>query len=1346
MIKIMTHTATLLIPYSNKQNIATKLAAIANKRPIMDLTQMHTDKATVYYIFSYFTKADYIGETKNWMQRFQTEIQTARRWHPKRRDDKNVTQAQYNLEKALHKFGYQNWMVAAIRYVHENADTQKLRQYQTNRKQLRLQHEAQCIRWLQPKINHVSRPIETIRIYKGKQNRKRPPRNKRKRGVPKQTLLEHKKARLNTPQCKYTWKQGKLLGEALNMSTILKAMKPHRKGEITKHIGDNDMTDYKHIQRIYPKLQFRIQDTDTWHPVNQMKTYMSATTENTVCYVQNIEKNETQTLREKLLKLTKHRYALHRDLKHWSLKKMIEAWVTTHTEISEKQGKTLIKNRIMRKIRNRFLTQIPHPTFTIRYTKFIQRDDIRKIINEEIMSHLDLEESTKESLKTMTKVIYTKNPSIKDVLVNNTKIGIHTIAKCRGAPYCHGDEHFQERLANMPQIPPNIRNRNANMVPIPTKKYALQDVYITLTTYINNTDTIHKKNNKEMVNGKRYAKAAAMQGNIVCRERNNKHQRPGDIILIIPAKRMKWLTKMYNHMRVDEMANKETQGGASLMKHIYAMANRYKYLKRQDTGTIIPEVYQTLRDILQIKIERLASPLDTSNMFKRYNSKYEEDAKFGSEGNALHKIWNINSVAYAADNIHMTQKTINHAIWNSHRNPNIITVVIYNNHDPDRIITVTQDYVQMVVQWEPNTFVTRDHINREKTRTVTSEVILIVIANTTIPESKKQQTLEQLNKIQKLRNSAKNETEAQKRDNTLVKRIQDLPRVTKQTWWTTEQKQWQKAMEKTHMKTQGNKRRSIHEIQFREAMQRIGRSPTKIINDLQQILKPKETIESQDNDTPTREDLEETYKLLKGLVVMVLDKNDGALYAECPIIHQQRLRRNVCTTDFKQVEMSTTVIISRIEKEFHNIQLHKIAPWNDEGSLPNIYVNAKHKDPINKERLISSYYNHVAKKPFKLISKVLTWLLRNLDQRHFNFTLHKLTDMKARMHDINTKLTKTKWSTIHARQYDVKCMFTNLNQQHIKQSIMWLLQIYLQDPPIELNIRKTKYANGALHIQRAHPHEIQWGKATNELSVNISFDDIINATNLDIDYAYAICGDVTIKQQAGCPIGGILSSNYANITCAKYEHEYLQLNPDIAERIHAFRQMDDLGVIIVSNKLMASSDDDIYMQQFIHDVLQGNIYKGGLEIEQEDVKSTRCKFTMDFAGKLITGHQKRGELNMYTNTKNWDTIVNEGKQKIFRFPPGDSYIPRQIKDAVIMGSLHRMEGETLTQQDLTTCIQMDIIEMCAIKYTKKQYKRQLQKIAAKLPQWKTIHQDITHWMNMWTQEDWHEIAQKIKPP
>ena len=86
-------------------------------------------------------------------------------------------------------------------------------------------------------------------------------------------------------------------------------------------------------------------------------------------------------------------------------------------------------------------------------------------------------------------------------------------------------------------------------------------------------------------------------------------------------------------------------------------------------------------------------------------------------------------------------------------------------------------------------------------------------------------------------------------------------------------------------------------------------------------------------------------------------------------------------------------ILKSIHQNYSRLRwAHRFPPRY--GTIPYSYIKPKFKDPIEKNRVITSYAGFPVRKLLKMASKALTFALRQLHKKHKHFTLHRLHDTK----------------------------------------------------------------------------------------------------------------------------------------------------------------------------------------------------------------------------------------------------------------------------------------------------------------------------------------------------------------
>ena len=257
---------------------------------------------------------------------------------------------------------------------------------------------------------------------------------------------------------------------------------------------------------------------------------------------------------------------------------------------------------------------------------------------------------------------------------------------------------------------------------------------------------------------------------------------------------------------------------------------------------------------------------------------------------------------------------------------------------------------------------------------------------------------------------------------------------------------------------------------------------------------------------------------------------------------------------------------------------------------------------------------------------------------------------------------------------------------------------------------KRKPYNTMLTVEKSNeikfPHNVRWGKsAPNENTVTLTFKNLRDIFDLDLDHAFTTSQGHINYQRKGIPIGGYLSSFFANVVCSYHEYNYLQTLPN-QNIIFGIRQIDDLLVLIATKKGDASTKRRAQAMKKKM-LAQNSVYLGGLELEEEKSKTSWISgqkyLTHEFAGTEISIRESQPIMICRTLNKNKESIRQNGEQIIVRYPPWESYTTKQSKRGVIIGTLHRVEQQNSSIQLATESMIENFEEYKAIKYEKDFY-------------------------------------------
>ena len=284
-------------------------------------------------------------------------------------------------------------------------------------------------------------------------------------------------------------------------------------------------------------------------------------------------------------------------------------------------------------------------------------------------------------------------------------------------------------------------------------------------------------------------------------------------------------------------------------------------------------------------------------------------------------------------------------------------------------------------------------------------------------------------------------------------------------------------------------------------------------------------------------------------------------------------------------------------------------------------------------------------------------------------------------------------------QTDIKQMFTNLDHEHIKRAVDWLV-----DQNIKIMTRKTRnkpFINISTTKTSDGKYDMYWSRAKGNCGWrSIDIPSLLDVVNIDLDNAFQTIGGKMYKQNFGCPIGGKLSAIYANVLCAFDENSFFKSLGRVGRRIAGIRQVDDL-LFMVSYEM----EDRVSREEAerVRDLIlrKGGVYKGGLElVPQEPVYQQDKKIIFKFAGTEVCIF-KEGKIKFQCRPllKNLQGLQNNGRLDFPRFVEITSICPTTHKISCLVGTLYRLLKQVTDEKFLLFALWVTLLEFYSLGST-----------------------------------------------
>ena len=1153
--------------------------------------------SAIYLLFNTRTKDCYVGETNNLQRRFQSEIRRAREC--KLAWERKNGKKQFTLgERIMAKIGWEKFLCIPLKNLGKVNPACG--------KKLRLRLENIYISKLNPSMNSKGKKRS------GNKRNFRPLIKFRKNSAKKEKTSNN--IHLATYHITNLTRFETQTTNALDLAFA--KLRDNNLYFVKRTNKGTDLTNWKALNNHYGTSNTYKNNTlsDIILPIKNKKI--------TKFYIKISHNNDILLTDDFFDRLVRHKYHKQKILKKADPINLLDIWSKAQEKDNTKEKQIFLRH-IRPYLRDRVdVSKLRALTINVPYDIRTNLKSVRQVAST-IFSATNFGVPTKTYVSKKLRVVYTNNPSIKNILTNSRKWTSAENFPCAGPPYCSEHNHLQKDLSEMPDVPVKISTVNCNYIPHNSSNHCHLNSYLAIAKWCINII------------------------NITCPfARNYEAKRGMNILLYDNHARPIWTLPLWKYNTLSEQfrSNSLLPYDEHFIQTLRFTANNYKFNKVNLTA-VPSKLVDIFAEYFNITVDYNSTPMHLNKKITKFYSKFKTDKHFGSLGKSDNCPWIYDGICAPAHNdiditSACTSAILSALMFNK-------TIVLILPHADKYYSLLKHQTMHKMFEWESNTF-KFDSLNHNAQECFFPGKVTIYIVN-------------------------------QKRIVDVNYDVWKTVRIASRQLFSTEPIAypnkfrhsaliaWHRPKEKglkTHIKI----RNIVNYCKHLMTLLSIPNDRQKRIEDLFLSMNRKNKVPP--SNAIFIHEVKSVLEILpKNLVISVKDKNQGSLYVECPFIFKNRINKEIAHCPSFQIAKNVTSnsILDRLRNYYNDFRMYKFGRWTN-GTLPYLYIIPKDKDPVNKSRLISSYVNHPLKNVFRNTSRVLTWCFNQIiNLKHF--TLYKLTDIKGKVRKAQKWLNRNGDNLgLITIQTDVKQMYTNLDHNDIRKAITWLL-----DTAINKGNKRKRNLNYFI-MNKTAPFDIYMSRNSGDnTQYTFTRDDILNIVNVDLNNAYQSRGVATFIQSKGCPMGGILSAIYANVKCAYDEICFTHRIGFKHNRIFGIRQMDDLMLWVVYKK--NNSKQLFEALKIKRSILkQGTVYTGGLELEEQDYITVSENHTVHkFAGTVIQcflGNKLRFSVQIFN--KNKESITNNNKQKYPRYTNANSNTANTYKHCTIIGTLFRI--------------------------------------------------------------------------
>ena len=375
-----------------------------------------------------------------------------------------------------------------------------------------------------------------------------------------------------------------------------------------------------------------------------------------------------------------------------------------------------------------------------------------------------------------------------------------------------------------------------------------------------------------------------------------------------------------------------------------------------------------------------------------------------------------------------------------------------------------------------------------------------------------------------------------------------------------------------------------------------------------------------EEEVPTTKQVYEIRKRLKGMVIGPLDKNNGELWAACPVLYHKALRK--AYSEEAGYQRVWPARMSQYRKKRYNddelsgqilrdaplpdkqkgsevdimklfARIYKKRGWDEyakfdssKGGLNQPYILFKAKNMIDRKvrrlkwtkvRPIAPGTRHPAKKLMHYIGRAWSFVTSQIPGEHF--VINKTSEVPNFLREAEREVGRH--GELQMKVYDIESCYPNMPRETIRFALRSILK----------RLETEKKYDGVYVPKYSDAQPCTWhGRRKN--SRKIPFQVMLDVMEFSLDFTLIRMPNGAILRQAhGIPMGDPLSPGMTIGTCAWMEQEWLQ-TVAMADRkyFRMKRFMDDILMVYAKTRAWDS-------EQFVADFAESHCYQEPLKLE-----------------------------------------------------------------------------------------------------------------------------------------------------